>query len=244
MAKKLVRVLRSQHPDAHYLKKVFQHTRVLLNVGPARPAKRLPELLTDAELVAFYDTVWQAQQLTHVVMLKLLLFTGIRNAELAQLRITDVDLQTCQVRITQGKGHKDRYVLFPSGFRGELAQYLEGQRRQSAIYVFESNRCRPYSTRRLRQIVKQYATAAGIAKRVYPHLFRHHLITYLTKQGIISPKLQLLSGHAAEPESGCVSGAGVVGCGSRKPRHDLLATSVHLSWPYSIGLDLTSNEAA
>lgn len=51
------------------------------------------------------------------------------------------------------------------------------------------------STRRLRQIVKQYATAAGLTKRVYPHLFRHQLITYLTKQGIISPKLQLLSGH-------------------------------------------------
>jgi integrase/recombinase XerD len=198
MAKKLVRVLRSQHPDAHYLKKVFQHTRALLDVGPARPAKRLPELLTDAELVTFYETIWRAQQLTHVVMLKLLLFTGIRNAELAQLRVTDVDLQTCQLRITQGKGHKDRYVLFPSGFRGELAQYLEGQRRQSAIYLFESNRCRPYSTRRLRQIVKQYAAAAGIAKRVYPHLFRHQLITYLTKQGIISPKLQLLSGHTAE----------------------------------------------
>ena len=178
MAKKLVRVLRSQHPDAHYLKKVFQYTRALLDVGPARPAKRLPELLTDAELVAFYETIWQAQQLTHVVMLKLLLFTGIRNAELAQLRVTDVDLQTCQLRITQGKGHKDRYVLFPSGFRGDLAQ--------------------PYSTRRLRQIVKKYATAAGIAKRVYPHLFRHQLITYLTKQGIISPKLQLLSGHTAE----------------------------------------------
>ena len=52
MAKKLVRVLRSQHPDALYLKKVFQHTRALLHVGPALPAKRLPELLTDVELVA------------------------------------------------------------------------------------------------------------------------------------------------------------------------------------------------
>jgi len=83
--------------------------------------------------VAVYETLWQAQQLTHVVMLQLLLFTGIRNAERAQLRITDVDLQTCHLRITQGKGHKDRYVLFPSGCRGELAQYLEGQRRQSAI---------------------------------------------------------------------------------------------------------------
>jgi integrase/recombinase XerD len=46
--------------------------------------------------------------------------------------------------------------------------------------------------------VKQYALAARIEKRVYPHLFRHQLITYLTKHGIISPKLQLLSGHTAE----------------------------------------------
>jgi integrase/recombinase XerD len=198
MAKKLVRVLRPQHPDAHYLKKVFQHTREVLVIEPSRQPKHLPELLTDHELVALYETIWQARQLTHLVMLKLLLFTGIRNAELVQLRLTDVDLQTCQLRIAQGKGQKDRCVLFPTSFRGELAQYTERQRAQGARYLFESNRQRPYSTRRIRQLVKQYALAARVAKRVYPHLFRHQLITYLTKQGIISPKLQLLSGHTAE----------------------------------------------
>jgi integrase/recombinase XerD len=131
-------------------------------------------------------------------MLTLLLFPGIRNAELVHLRPADVDLQTYRLRITQGKGRKDRYVLFPIGFRGELAQYLERQRAQGTVYLFESNRCQLYSTRRIRQLVKQYATAAGIAKRVYPHLFRQQLVTYLTKQGIVSPKLQLLSGHTAE----------------------------------------------
>jgi integrase/recombinase XerD len=146
------------------------------------------------------------RQLTHVAMLKLLIFTGIRNAELVRLRLTDVDLQNCQLRIEQGKGHKDRYVLFPSSFRGELAQYVARQRSARATYLFESNRCRPYSTRRLRQIVKQYAVAAGIEKRVYPHLFRHQFITYLTKQGIISPKLQLLSGHTTEQSLGVYRG--------------------------------------
>jgi integrase/recombinase XerD len=130
MAKKLVRLLRPQHPDYHYLKKVFQHTRELLEVGAAPAAKRLPELLTETELVAFYDAVWHARQLTHLVMLKLLLFTGMRNAELVQLRLTDVDLQTCHLRITQGKEHKDRYVLFPTLFRGELAQYFARQQQQ------------------------------------------------------------------------------------------------------------------
>jgi integrase/recombinase XerD len=198
MAKKLVRVLRPQHPDYQYLKKVFQYTRELLEVTPSRPPKRLPELLSDAELVALYETIWQAYQLTHVVLLKLLLFTGIRNSELVGLRLTDIDLQSCQLRITQGKGQKDRHVLFPTSFRGELAQYVERQRAQGATHLFESNRHRPYSTRRIRQLVKQYAGAAGMAKRVYPHLFRHQLITYLTKHGIISPKLQLLSGHTTE----------------------------------------------
>lgn len=128
LAKKLVRVLRPQHPDAHYLKKVFQHTRELMAVESNRQPKRLPELLSDSELVALYETIWQARQLTHLVMLKLLLFTGIRNTELVGLRLTDVDLQICQVRIAQGKGQKDRYVLFPASFRGELAQYMERQR--------------------------------------------------------------------------------------------------------------------
>ena len=202
MAKKLVRFLRPQHPDYPYLKKVFQHARALLEVKSGKVKKRLPELLTDEELIAFYDAVWHARQPTHMVMIKLLLFTGVRNAELASVRVKDVDLNTCQVRIEQGKGKQDRYVLFPKSFRGELTQYLEAQKENRATYLFESNRCQPYSTRRIRQIVKQYAHTAGIDKRVYPHLFRHQVITYLTKKGIISPKLQLLSGHAIRKKSG------------------------------------------
>ncbi|HSF30195.1 MAG TPA: DUF4158 domain-containing protein [Candidatus Tectomicrobia bacterium] len=50
----------------------------------------------------------------------------------------------------------------------------------------------------LRQVIKRYALAARMARRVYPHLFPHQLITYLTKQGISSSKLQLLSGHTTD----------------------------------------------
>src|SRR5262249_43790247 len=138
------------------------------------------------------------RQLRLRLMLNVWLFTGRRIENVVHVRLTDAYLQLCHLRITQGKGHKDRYVLFPTLFRGELAQYFARQQQQGATYLFETNRHQPYSTRRLRQIVKQYAIRAGITKRVYPHLFRHQLMTYLTKQGIISPKLQLLSGHAVE----------------------------------------------
>lgn len=198
MAKKLARQLRRQRPDYRYLSKVFQYTRQLLEVVENKKEKRLPQLLTDEELAAFYQTVFSTRNPTHVVMIKLLIFTGVRNGELAQIRLGDVDLDGLQIRIEQGKGSKDRYVPIPQSFRGELWQYLDNQLKKNATYLFESNRLLPYSTRRIRQIVKHYAKKANITKRVYPHLFRHQLITFLTKQGIITPKLQLLSGHAHE----------------------------------------------
>jgi hypothetical protein len=61
MAQRLARVLRPERPEYAYLTKVFRHTRTLLAVKPAARGKRLPHLLTDRELVAFYEAVWQAR---------------------------------------------------------------------------------------------------------------------------------------------------------------------------------------
>jgi integrase len=53
-----------------------------------------------------------------MIMIKLLIFTGLRNAELARLRLQDVDLDQCQLRVVQGKGgkcvatHLPPYVAF------------------------------------------------------------------------------------------------------------------------------------
>ena len=80
MAKRLARILRPERPDYAYLKKVFQHTRALLAVEPTKKGKRLPQLLTDRELIAFYEAVWQARDPKHMVLIKVLIFTGLRNS--------------------------------------------------------------------------------------------------------------------------------------------------------------------
>ncbi|MBM3210924.1 hypothetical protein FJZ33_01805 [Candidatus Poribacteria bacterium] len=140
MAKKLAGQLRSQRPDYQYLKQVFQHIRTILDVTPKDKEKRLPELLTNQELTAFYDAVFGVRNRKHTVMIKLLIFTGVRNAELSGIRIKDIDLEGLRIRIEQGKGRKDRYVPIPASFRGELMQYIESQREKKAKYLFESNR--------------------------------------------------------------------------------------------------------
>lgn len=196
MAKQIAKLLRKQRPDPGYVKKVFQYVREDLGLkGGTVRSKKLPELMTEEELHRFYKAVWQASNRMHMVMLKLILFTGIRNEELANLTLADVDLDSLRIRIGHGKGNKDRYVLFPPYFRGELAQYVSIQKEKGAIYLFESNRMSKFTTRWIREIVKKYALKAGIEKRIHPHLFRHQILTYLTGKGIVDAKIQLISGH-------------------------------------------------
>lgn len=51
-------------------------------------------------------------------------------------------------------------------------------------YLFESQRCLPFTPRRVQQIVQDYRDRAGIAQHVHPHRFRHQMLTYLTAQGL------------------------------------------------------------
>jgi integrase/recombinase XerD len=197
MAGKISKLLIKQRPDSNYIKKVFQYVREDLHLKRGKgKEKRLPELMTDDELKRFFDAVWKASNRTHMVMLKLLLYTGIRNAELVKLTIKDVDLDFFRIRIDHGNGDKDRYVLFPSHFRGELSQYISIQEDKGAVYLFESNRCDKFTTRWIREIVKRYALEAGITKKIHPHLFRHQILTFLTSKGIVDAKIQTISGHA------------------------------------------------
>lgn len=201
MANQIVKLLRNQRPDANYLKKVFQYVRESLDLkGGIVRTKKLPELMTENELKRFYEVVWKGFNRSHMVMLKLMLFTGIRNDELVNITIKDVDLDQMRIQINQWKGGKDRYVLFPRYFRGELAQYVSVQQEKGAVYLFESNRLTKFTTRWIREIVKNYARKAGINKGLHPHIFRYQLLTYLTSKGIVDAKIQLISGHKS-PDS-------------------------------------------
>ncbi|CAM4456565.1 Site-specific integrase [Deinococcus marmoris] len=129
-------------------------------------------------------------------MLKLLLFTAVRVGELVNIKVSDVDLSACKIFIDQGKGSKDRYLLFPQAFalvlRAHLAAHLKNR------YLFETQRCGPYTVRRVQQIVQGYRISAGLGDAVHPHLFRHQMLTFLTGEKLSDAQIQLLSGHASK----------------------------------------------
>ena len=94
--------------------------------------------------------------------------------------------------IHKAKGGKSRYVPILPDLAQELRTHL-GERESG--YLFESNRHRPYSARRVQQIVKAIAEKAKIRKRVSPHLLRHSVATTLLERGMPIEQIQKFLGH-------------------------------------------------
>jgi len=142
---------------------------------------------SEAEIRRYYEVVWQARNIQDMLIIKTLLYTGVRVGELINIQLQDVDLDRCQIRINQGKGSKDRIVPFPSKFRETLAVHIGQMQAKRATYLFESRLKKPYSDRGIRKILTRYAQAAGLAHPISPHKLRHFLLREF--QNLNPPKM-------------------------------------------------------
>jgi len=191
--KKIVRVVRQHRLSYDAFIAVCQQVRLKLKMQKTKKERRLPELLSLTELKKYFKTVQKCGDTQHELMLKLMLYTAVRISELVNIRISDVDLDSCKIFIDSGKGSKDRYILFPVEFRLALQSYIDG--RPDNEFLFESRLNQPFTPRRVQQIMRQYADTAGLKRSVHPHLLRHQMLTFLAAQGLSDAKIQLISGH-------------------------------------------------
>ena len=172
---------------------ISRRVRQKCDLEPPKRAKKLPRILTPDNFRRFYRVVDQADDVQHALMLRLVFYTAVRVSELCNIEVTDVDLENCKIRINQGKGSKDRFVLFGKSFATALRTHIAAHPRNR--WLFQTQRNGKYSTRRVQQIVKQYAEKAGV--QATPHTFRHQCITWLTRNsGLADAELQLVTGHS------------------------------------------------
>jgi len=189
----IARIVRKHGLDYEDWRYVSKRVREKCELRPAKRAKKLPRVLTADDFRRFYRAVDQADDVQHSLMLRLLFYTGVRVSELCSIQVADVDLETCKIRINQGKGSKDRYVLFGKTFATALRTHVAAH--PDNRWLFQTRRNTRYSTRRVQQIVAMYAERTGV--KATPHTFRHQAITWLTRHsGMADAELQLITGHA------------------------------------------------
>jgi site-specific recombinase XerD len=126
---------------------------------------------------------------------------GLRVAEVAALKIGDVDSERMLIRVERGKGGRYRNAMLSSDLLALLRAWWKEGRRQGAMlpggWLFPGqNPVRPITTRQLSRVVEEAARSAGIAKRVSPHTLRHSFATHLLEDGVDIRVIQVLLGHA------------------------------------------------
>jgi len=185
---------RKYHLGYDQTKYVVERVRRRLALEPPRMRTRTVARLEYSEVERLIQVTYRNQS-KYALMIKTLFLTGARVDEFVHIRVEDllVDGDPPQIHLTHAKRGADRYVPILPALADELRTHLQGRQRG---FLFESNRHTRYATRTVQAIVTACARAAGITKRVYPHLLRHSIATILLDSGLVPiDQVQKFLGH-------------------------------------------------
>lgn len=162
-----------------------------------KKAVRLPTILSQEEVARLIDA---AHPPLHRTLLMALYATGLRRAELAQLKVRDVDSQRMVIHVQGGKGRKDRDVLLSARLLDELKRHWRRLQRKPSQWLFPGNRDhtsdKPITTKVIWDACRNATKRAGITKHVHPHTLRHCFATHLLEAGADLRIIQTLLGHS------------------------------------------------
>jgi integrase/recombinase XerD len=160
--------------------------------------RKAPIVLSQEEVARLLEA---APGLKYKAALSVAYGAGLRVSEVANLKVSDIPgsspgtSERMTLRVEQGKGQRDRYVMLSPQLLELLRDWWRAARPQ--VWLFPGqNPVNPMTPRQLNRAVTAAKDLAGIAKRVSPHTLRHSFATHLLEQGVDIRVIQVLLGHA------------------------------------------------
>ena len=158
--------------------------------APKKP-QRLPVILSPEEVLQFLGCVGSLKQRT---ILTVCYAAGLRISEAVRLRPIDIDSKRMVIRVEQGKGQKDRYVMLSPQLLQSLRTYWRAARPEGLL--FEGNiPGRSIDRSAVEQACQKARRLSGIRKPISPHSLRHAFAVHLLESGTDVRTIQLLLGH-------------------------------------------------
>jgi site-specific recombinase XerD len=158
----------------------------------ARVPKTLPVVLSAAEVARLIEAV---DDVVCRTALATVYATGLRTAEVLSLRIEHIESARGLIRVEQGKGRKDRYVMLSPTLLVTLRAYWKIARSRQWLFP-KSDGLGPISASTLNNACMRAALVAKIGKPVTVKTLRHCFATHLLEQGTDIRIIQALLGHA------------------------------------------------
>ena len=165
---------------------ILEHTHFI------HEPRKLPVVLSPEEVARLLDA---APGLKYKAALSVAYGAGLRAGEVVSLKINHIDSERMVIRVEQGKGRKDRYVMLSPHLLALLRAWWKAARPQGWLFPGR-DRVQPMTTRQLNRACHAAAQMAEINKRVSLHTLRHSFATHLLEQNIDVRVIQVLLGHA------------------------------------------------
>jgi integrase/recombinase XerD len=167
-----------------FLKVTLKRSDLADEVVSVREPRRLPVVLSPEEVGRLLGSTTNIKQ---KAVLSLTYATGLRASEVISLKLTDIDRDRMVIRVEQGKGKKDRYVILSPNLLELLREWWRVARKKGWMspgqhWLFPGYRGQHTSARQLHRIVRLAAGRASITKRVGVHTLRHSFATHLLEQ--------------------------------------------------------------
>jgi integrase/recombinase XerD len=165
---------------------IIEHTHFI------REPRKLPVVLSPEEVARLLNA---APGLKYKAALCVAYGAGLRASEVISLKVSDIDSKRMLIRVEQGKGRKDRYVMLSPHLLNLLRAWWKAARPQGWLFPGRDP-AQPMTTRQLNRACHAAAQMAEINKRVSLHTLRHSFATHLLEQNIDVRVIQVLLGHA------------------------------------------------
>lgn len=190
--------LRGFYKDMVRASVITQSPFVGMEMQLPRP-RSLPRALTREETRKLAEKAWSVcagrklslSASAFPASVLLLISVGLRVGELVQLRPSDFDADIGALRI-RGKGRRERCVFVVDNRLRHIMTRLAA--RPGTIGLLAPNPAN-WTTQSVRRELRRFARAAGVEKRVTPHMLRHTCATLLLEDGVDLRFLQRLLGH-------------------------------------------------
>ena len=179
------------------VKRNFVKNSPLNDLITPKQEKYLPESMSEAEVDKLLNSPDVSNKIENrdKAMIEMLYATGMRISELVNLKMTDIDMKRCVVKVF-GKGSKERLVPFGETALDSLRSYLNEREQSSSKEIFLSNRGKKITRVAFWQRVKVYLIRENLKNSISPHTLRHAFATHLLNRGADLRSVQLLLGHS------------------------------------------------
>lgn len=158
--------------------------------APKKPQK-LPVVLSPEEVLHFLECIGSMK---HRAILTTCYAAGLRISEAVRLKPNDIDSQRMVIRVEQGKGQKDRYVMLSPKLLETLRTYWRAARPKQWLFAGKIPG-QPITKDAVELACQNASRLSGIRKPISPHSMRHAFAVHLLESGTDVRTIQLLLGH-------------------------------------------------